>query len=120
MERFTRLSRRRQLIRSHGTYRLVTLLNGRSFREGTAWLSADRRVVTAFHVVGDPSSAEWFRDSDACFSYWLDVGGPARCCLSLLGNDPEADLAVLEILSSQTAGSPLQVTQREFVRKEAT
>ena len=109
--------RRSQLIRSHGTYRLVTLVNGKSFREGTAWLFAERRVVTAFAIVGDPASANWFRDSEACFSYWLDVGGPARCRLSPLGKDPEADLAVLEILGSQTAGSPLRVTQREFVRR---
>lgn len=114
------LPRRRQLIRSHAIYRLVTLVNGNSFREGTAWLFDERRVVTAFHVVGDPSSAAWYRDSDPCITYWLDLGGSARCRLSPLRKDPEADLAVLEILTSQTAGSPLRVTRREFVRLGAT
>lgn len=102
------------------TYRLFTLLEQRPYREGTGWLVTNRLIVTAFHVVGDLSTAKWFHDFDTSFTYSLDPGNTSLCPLAPRFKDPDKDLAILEIAGAFTPDFLLPVAKHEFVRTGAS
>lgn len=80
----------------------------------------NRLVVTAFHVVGNRSTAKWFHEADTSFSYWLDPGNTLLCPLVPRFKDPYEDLAILEIVGVWTPDFPLPMSEREFVRTGAS